>query len=295
MSTTTLTTEVDVNYKETRVSLSAASTTSSATIGWSSSTLNTLTNPSASSGFSPSRVLHIDAAGIRACRLPLPQRQTEIAICQPDGQPAYVSTRDRRWSGNSVLAHPKRGNLIRTDYFFGPGRDPVLRLLQTTSVLPDEIKVSGEWTSRTAQFFSPAGISFEWVYKKEKRSDGKKARLIVLQTQDDKQQPTTLTSTPAPTREMQPIKEKSLQAAVDVSGHRILARLVRDRDSRTPGTSRCDAGNGGRLELDNDALQAVELDEAIVVATCLVMLKKEVDRRRMLQMMVIAGAAGGGS
>jgi hypothetical protein len=46
--------------------------------------------------------------------------------------------------------------------------------------------------------------------------------------------------------------------------------------------------------LDEEALRAYGVDEALVVATCLTMLKKEVDRRRMIQMMVIAGAAGGG-
>jgi hypothetical protein len=37
------------------------------------------------------------------------------------------------------------------------------------------------------------------------------------------------------------------------------------------------------------------LEEVVVVATCLVMLKKEIDRLRMVQFMVIAGAASGGA
>jgi hypothetical protein len=45
--------------------------------------------------------------------------------------------------------------------------------------------------------------------------------------------------------------------------------------------------------MDEEALRAAGIDESVVVATCLVMLKKEVDRRRLIQMMVMSGAASG--
>jgi len=233
-----------------------------------SSTLCTLNASNDSTPFCPSRILIIDARGISCLRLPLPPGQTEITIALADGRTCYVSTRNKRWSGNSILSHPKLGNLIRTDYFFGPNRDPVLRLLQTSSVIPEEVRVSGKWTSRSARFTMPNGTEYEWAYAKQKGPDGQKLKLIVLHaiSMDEKEK--------------------------EPERHRV-AQLVRSSDTRTPGTSRCAAGNGGELQIDDEALHALQLDESIVVATCLVMLKKEIDRRRMIQAAVIAGAGSG--
>lgn len=217
-----------------------------------------------STSFCPSRILTVNARGIAAFRLPLPSRQTEIFIYNPDGTEAYVSTRDNRWSGNAVLCHPKRGSIIRTEYFFGPGRDPLVQLLQTADH-QQEVTVSGKWTSRTMRFTMPGGTPFEWRYAKEKRADGQKVNLIVLCAVEGKDQAS--------------------------KGNRI-AQLVRGHDARTPGTKRCSAGNGGELQIDDALTQSLELDEAIIVATCLMMLKREIDRRRMIQCAVIAGAAG---
>lgn len=215
--------------------------------------------------FQPSRILAVNAQGIGAFRLPIPSRQTEIFIYNPDGTEAYVSTRDKISSGNAVLSDPKRGSLIRTEYFFGPNRDPVLHLLQTSSESLEDVTVSGNWTSRTMQFVMPGGGQFEWEYAKEKRADGQKVRLIVFRAVE--------------TGKTKENKDK-------------IAQLVRGVDTRTPGTSKCTAGNGGELQIDGDALQSHGLDEAVVVATCLMMLKKEMDRRRMLQFAMIAGVAG---
>lgn len=222
----------------------------------SESTLCTL----ADACFQPSRILTINAQGIGAFRLPIPSRQTEIFIYNPDGTEAYISTRAKTSSGDAVLSNPKRGNLIRTEYFFGPNRDPVLHCLQTPEL--SDLTVSGKWTSRTMQF-DFAGRQFEWKYAKEKRADGQKVNLIIFHAVD---------------------------AAKDQTNR--IAQLSRGADTRTPGTSKCAAGNGGELQIDEAALQYHELDEAVVVATCLMMLKKEIDRRRMMQFAVIAGVVG---
>jgi hypothetical protein len=249
MSTTSTLSTYQPDSKESRASLS-------------SSTLCASTD--SPSSFYPSRILNVNALGIRAVRLPFPSGETEIVVTHPDGSEAYVSTRDKRWSGNCVLSHPKAGSLIKTDYFFGP-KDTVLRLLQTSSVLPEQVKVTGRWASRTTSFTSPKGIEFEWKYAKEKQPDGKKVHLIVLQ----------------------------MAGKQDEKESRRIAQLARDKETRTPGTSKCRAGNGGELQIDDGALHEFELEESIVVATCLVMLKREIDRRRMIQCAVIAGAAGG--
>jgi hypothetical protein len=76
-----------------------------------------------------------------------------------------------------------------------------------------------------------------------------------------------------------------------VPGQR-LAQLVRNDQTRPEGTRKSTAGNGGQLIIAPGA--DTELDEALIVATCLLMLKKEIDRRRLIQFMVLAGAGSGG-
>lgn len=70
-----------------------------------------------------------------------------------------------------------------------------------------------------------------------------------------------------------------------------IARFVRGDETRTPGTKKSCAGNGGRLEmaLERDGVDTFTdgIGEEVVVATVLVMLKREVDCRRGAQIAVI--------
>jgi hypothetical protein len=64
-----------------------------------------------------------------------------------------------------------------------------------------------------------------------------------------------------------------------------IAQFVRNDEFRTPGTHKCMAGNGGRLMIDlsawaDDKSSTAEKVEAFVVASCICMLKREVDRMR---------------
>ncbi|KAF2453725.1 hypothetical protein BDY21DRAFT_354858 [Lineolata rhizophorae] len=70
-----------------------------------------------------------------------------------------------------------------------------------------------------------------------------------------------------------------------------VAMLVRTDETRTPGTGKTTAGNGGELVVDE--YMGCLVEEPLLVASCILMLKKEIDRRRLLQAMVIAGGAGG--
>jgi len=83
-------------------------------------------------------------------------------------------------------------------------------------------------------------------------------------------------------------KRVNIIALREKSTGKILAQLIRGEGSRTEGTSRCTAGNGGQLILDQEA--GSQINEALIVASCLTMLKKEIDRRRGVQTAVIVGA-----
>lgn len=109
----------------------------------------------------------------------------------------------------------------------------------------------------------------------------------------------------------------------------VVGKFLRSKEYRSEGSSACSAGNGGRLVLDLSKLdvegwevgvgvgeeegegegegkwegeedkgkeEKVDKDmmEVMAVTTCLVMLKKEVDRRRAQQIMIMAGCVGGG-
>ncbi|RVX73226.1 hypothetical protein B0A52_02354 [Exophiala mesophila] len=244
----------EVNIKSSAMSVVSTDSTTPTLVGGSS--------------FKPGATLDIAARGIGTFRFPLPSSELEILVYHSDGTLAYTSTRAKRSSGNSVLSHAKLGDLISTTYKFGPNREPVLRLMQSPGHEygeEDEVKVKGRWTSRATSFSTPDGRTFDWSYAKSKDANGKRVNLIALRESSGSEEPEG----------------------------KILAQLVRGQDSRTPGSSRCTAGNGGQLIFDQDATSIV--DESLIVATCLMMLKKEIDRRRATQMAIIMGAASGGS
>lgn len=205
-------------------------------------------------GFNAVKNLRISAKGIPFLRLPLPSSELQINIHNEDGSVAYQSTRGLRSSGNSALTDTGGRQLIATEYFFGPGKDPILHLLGGE----ESAKVStvSKWTSRSQTFLLPDGREFTWEYRKEHGfgSDGKKETALVMTLQ----------------------------------GKRIAA-LIRNEETRTPGSKACSAGNGGALLLGEDfcAKEEESVSEELVVASCLLMLKKEVDRRRAVQMLTL--------
>jgi len=222
----------------------------------------------ASQGFNPSKTLHVNAHGIGIMRLPAPSSELEIPIQNADGSIAYMSTRERKRSGNSVLSAPNRGDLVASFYRFGPGRDPRLVMLQEPEER-NEVTVSGKWTSRGQSFkYTGAPIAFEWRYRRETRDmlvgGIKKPKKITL-----------------------------LNLEVHGAGKKDImrvAQLVRDDETRTLGTKSSSAGNGGELLIDEINAQRLGIPEELIVSSLIMMLKKEIDRRRTIQMMVIAAA-----
>lgn len=255
----------DLTEKE-KSDLLSAHTLSSTSLGTSGGT-SASTLAGADHGFTGTKSFHIEARGIGVLRLPLPSRELEIPVYGADGGVAYVSTRERMSSGNAVLSSPSRGDLVHTTYFFGPGRDPVIKVLGCADG-DGEIKAKSRWTSRTQEF----DAGFRWAYRREKYTDGKgkanKRTVLAMEVGGE---------------------EKSGKGA------RQVAKLMRDKETRTPNSRHCSAGNGGELMLDQAAMAECGVGEEVVVASCLMMLKKEIDRRRIVNMIIISGAASGGS
>jgi hypothetical protein len=201
--------------------------------------------------------LFIDTKGIPVLRLPVPPSELQISIYNNDGTLAYQSTRSQRSSGNCVLTDSQSTQSIATEYFFGPGKSPVLHVLDTAGGKQVDVRTASKWTSRTQTFTLPDGRAFAWEYKKERGfgAQGKKGTALVM----------------------------------SMNGRRTAA-LIRNEETRTPGSKSCSAGNGGELVLGEDVGREDCVSEELVVASCLLMLKKEIDRRRMVQVLLISGA-----
>jgi hypothetical protein len=228
--------------------------------------------------FRPGRSLHIDARGIGPFRMPIPipvpDSQMEISIFDRTNEDrlAYVSSRSKLHSGDAILLDALTGKeLVATKYFFGPGKDPILHITaggtceKNMSPVSDyKIQLSSKWTSRTMSFTMPASYKttesrYQWAYGSRRDLDtGRKISLITLCQKSEND--------------------------TDPSG-KIIAEFVRSTATRSTSSSRATAGNGDLLVIGRDAGEYMA--EEVVVATCLVMLKRETDRRRVFHLAVV--------
>ncbi|KAF2437585.1 hypothetical protein P171DRAFT_459114 [Karstenula rhodostoma CBS 690.94] len=210
--------------------------------------------------FTPAKSYHVHAKGLPVLRLPAPSSELVTSINNLDGSIAYQSARERRSSGNCVLTDAEGHLSIATQYFFGPGKDPVLRRVDAGEGEHNIIKTVSKWTSRAQMFLLHDGRTFEWEYKKEMGfgEHGKRGTALVL----------------------------------TMNGTR-LAVLIRNGETGTPGSKSGSAGNGGELVVGQHVGGKEGISEELVIATVLLMLKKEIDRRRTVQFMMIAAAVSG--
>ncbi|KAE9573814.1 hypothetical protein CGMCC3_g10090 [Colletotrichum fructicola] len=249
--------------------------------------------------FTPTVQFQIESSGKHWLSLPRGTRPDPIPVFRVEegrwncSTPAYRSLRFSRSDNSCILI---RGDdtaqmpVCTTLYRFGPGKPPVFRLPNENSSLHGSAVVteiceedsdlqirSKSLTSRTQVLKTPCG-TFRWRYasRKERAAiDGADTLLICELVQ-------------------QAIPANGMKTEEKASR---VAQLVRGEKTRTPGTGRTTAGNGGRLMMDlfrwtdlkNGGKDTVE---CLIVASCICMLKKEVDRRRMHQLMAVgAGVA----
>ncbi|KAK1988313.1 hypothetical protein LZ30DRAFT_578399 [Colletotrichum cereale] len=248
--------------------------------------------------FAPTVHFQVETAGKPWLSLPVGTRPDPIPIYRveagswaPGSTPAYVSLRFSRGDGSCRLV---RGDddgsqtpVCTTLYRFGPGKPPVLRLpraLVSPHAAPADADLdlpvmSKSLVTRTQVLKTPLG-TFQWRYASRRE-------VAAAEGVDD------LLVCELVTRVALAGGRKTREETARV------AQFARGPGTRTGGTGRSAAGNGGRLAVDlarwtgpkGGARDAVE---ALVIAGCVCMLKKEVDRRRMHQMMIMAGGASGG-
>ncbi|KAK3293424.1 uncharacterized protein B0H64DRAFT_404510 [Chaetomium fimeti] len=241
--------------------------------------------------------------------------------------PQFTSTRPERSSGSCYLTttNPEGTTASTTTYRFGPGRPPLVRLfsphhhsapldpttrarlLFSKDAATDDDN-AGAWDAfpvtsvglltRAVAFRSRLG-SFQWRYasRRERHAAAKGlegggvgevevSSLLVLERV---------------VKVAQDVSSSSSKGKGEEEVRTVVAHFARGEGLRTPGSGASSAGNGGRLVMDLGVWEGVdgkgerEMALLMVVTTCLVMLKREVDRRRAQQIAIMAGAAGGGS
>lgn len=208
-------------------------------------------------------MLTVESRGIGRFRLPLPPRELNTRILRAGGEAAYTSARTRRASGDcTLLAHPALAEVAATAYRCGPGRRR-----QPTVTMPQKDGRVASIRVESAVLCAPRGVAgrfeyegrrWRWVREKELRG-GLDTALLVLYRYDVR------------TEASRPRRVK-------------VAELVRNADTRTAGSKRCSAGNGGLLLLDDELV-----GEVLVITTLCVILKKETDRRRLWQAIMLGG------
>ncbi|KAK2612550.1 hypothetical protein QQS21_001488 [Conoideocrella luteorostrata] len=192
-------------------------------------------------------------------------------------QEKYTSIRLKKNSNSCTLVRPSDAHqkaLISTIYRWGPGRHPRMRILPRDASVSveqaiDDDNLRGELIdvkSRSmvsrAQVFDTSLGKFEWRYGSREENKACNAdSLLILECMS---------------RIVLPDGTKTK------SGARI-AQFVRNDQFRTPGSVRYSGGNGGRLVMDLRAWEGEKHStadgvEAFVVASCILMLKREADR-----------------
>ncbi|KAI1329319.1 hypothetical protein F5Y16DRAFT_366462 [Xylariaceae sp. FL0255] len=162
---------------------------------------------------------------------------------------------------------------------------------------PGSVEIMGRsWLSRSVRFEVPGMGVFGWRYegaKKEKASWH--AKNLMVFEMFPTASISTSTSSGAGVGVEKEKEHRSLAAKLgfgkdskrgskkeELANAVRVAQLVRNEEFRTPGSSRNTAGNGGRLMLDLDPVPEKAREKALwmIISTCNIMLKLEVDRRQ---------------
>lgn len=217
---------------------------------------------SSSSAFQPNRQLQIQAKGCSSRTFTGhsidPIFVYEMTPGGQHGSEAYVSLRFKRTSNNCNLVRAGDSTetpLCSTTYRIGPFRPPRLSLAGWDEEVTVQASNWGCLTRKTT-IKTPIG-EFRWRYGGRKERHAENATNLLI------------------------LEEMNSSSPDSKNAYRRVGQLVRNKEFRSEGTSRWTSGNGGRLMLDlrpwADAKGVAQQLEVLAVASCLVMLKKEVD------------------
>jgi hypothetical protein len=220
--------------------------------------------------FHPTKSLFVHVRGIPILRIPGPSHDTSIKITSTTSKiPIYTSERPSRWSATTSLLASSGETLgkITGDRF----SNMFLRVIELHLLGKDRetevVKIKRKGIMTRACVFTYHEWEYEWRYGHTNEGAKMNSHTLLV-----------------------------LERSKDGGGEKeVAARLVRDHAAdEEGGTKATDAGRGGRLELGIVEKEG-RIVEVLVVMSCLVMLKKEIDRRRNAHPIPITPAFSGSS
>jgi hypothetical protein len=214
--------------------------------------------------------LYIHAHGIPIIRIPGPSSDVEIPITtssSPSSTHVYKSIRPHRWASSFVL-HDHGGNIVAKvdgDRFSNfPLRTIGILLFGGKDEGEEEVKLNRKALMTRSCVFEYRGDELEWRYGRQDEGARMNGHTLLV------------------------LEKKQLGGGAKER----VAQLVRDDEvDREMGIKKTEAGRGGRL----DFVGTYAGREVLVVMSCMVMLKKEIDRRRNAHPLPITPALSGGA
>uniref|UniRef100_A0A060T735 ARAD1B16852p n=1 Tax=Blastobotrys adeninivorans TaxID=409370 RepID=A0A060T735_BLAAD len=220
--------------------------------------------------FVPTATLQVQAIGYDVDQALTGRTLENISVFRSGSKdPEYVSIRLKKNSNSCALVRASdQATLISTIYRFGPGRHPRMRLLnldfkvsvedaiKNEKVQGELIEVKSRSMVSRAQVFDTSLGKFKWRYGTNAEKAACNADSLLVMERLDR---------------------------ASVPGGGCVAQLIRNDQYRTPGSKVYSGGNGGCLFIDlrmwnEDKHTSPQRVEAFVVASCILMLKREADR-----------------
>jgi hypothetical protein len=215
--------------------------------------------------------LYIHAHGIPVIRIPGPSADVEIPITTTSSLSSthiYKSIRPHRWASSFAL-HDHEGRTVAKvdgDRFSNfPLRTIGISLFGSKGEGEEEVKLKRKALMTRSCVFEYRGDEFEWRYGRQDEGARMNGHTLLV------------------------LEKKQLGGGVKER----VAQLVRDEEvDREMGIKKTEAGRGGRLDFVGTYGGR---EEVLAVMSCLIMLKKEIDRRRNVHPVPFTPAFSGGA
>jgi hypothetical protein len=237
----------------------------------SSQSAASISNTSASAlagTFNPTKSYFIHAHGLPVVRVPgTPSHDTSIKVTDSSGATIFTSERPSRWSAVTSFhsaSGETRGKVTGDRFSNFPLRVIEIYLLGNDG--RETVKIKRRSLTTRACIFEYGEWQWKWRYGRKDEGAKRGGHTILV---------------------LERIREGGGELQV-------VTRLVRDHDAdEKGGTKPTDAGRGGRLEwgIAGEGQQV----EVLLIMSCLVILKKEIDRRRTARGIPYVTAWGGSS
>ena len=225
--------------------------------------------------------------------------------------PLFTSTRFAKNSGTCVLepvydaehqqqpVDPAEKFQVRTTYYWGPGNDPVISYEAGSSEGSKvDITVRSKGKLTRTRWFEWGGERYEWRYIGRRDGDGMVLQRLVTDKDDS-----TITTPEIvindekmlPTAPQSPrCKENGKCKVKEGDKYVSIAEFKRDAEENKGCMGFRPAGQGGWVTAYDEMKDGtLVLPHWLLLATCMVMLKRERERRALQVAMMIGGGAGG--